>query len=102
MVTMMTDISKLKNHGAEGFIFTAIKTEDTEHNERVHTAFRALADIEFKGDRTIALHSLLRCYEDRGLFEATWENLKELEARLLEVEKQLENKNEETTEFVAF
>lgn len=87
---MMTnvDLSKLKDHGSEGYVFTAIKAEDTEHNEQVHKAFRALANIEYKGDRTIALHALLRNYEDRGMFEAYWDNMKVLETRVEELEAQ--------------
>lgn len=90
------DLSGLRRHGIDGFIFTSIKAEDTDYNEEVHTAFRAMADIECKGDRTIALAVLLRNYaQEQGYvaaFEPIWEKCKELEARIEELQAKLEAK----------
>ena len=97
MDDIKNDISKLQEFGVKGFTRFSIKAEDSEDVRAVHEAFKQLAKVECGDDYTLALKVLLTYYEDRGAFEALWEKLKDVEARLITLEQQ-ESKEDRTEE----
>ena len=77
---------KLRDLTDNGFIRFSIKAKDTVENEEVHSQFRTFCKVECDDDYTLGLRTLMNYYSDRGMFEAMWDNLKELEARIVELE----------------
>jgi len=76
----------LRDLSDNGFVWFTIRAKDTEHNVNVHKSFQEFANVECKGDYTLALHLLLSYYSDRGMFEAISNKLLELEQRIADVE----------------
>lgn len=81
----MVDLSVLQEHGVKGYVRFSIKAKDTKNNKAIHSDFKAFAEMVCSGDYTLALGTLMRSYEDRGMFEAMWDKLKEIEAKVEEI-----------------
>lgn len=79
------DLSGLQDHGVKGYVRFSIKAKDTDNNKAIHSDFKAFAEMVCNGDYTLALGTLMRSYEDRGMFEAMWDKLKDVEHRIEEV-----------------
>ena len=83
---MMDDI-KLRDL-ADGTIRFSITAEDNTDNDKTHKDFRQWCKGYTKNDYTIGLRVLLDYYHSNGYFELLWEQLKNLETRITELEAQ--------------
>ena len=72
-----------------GYVRFSIKAKDSKENKAIHSNFKEFANMVCNGDYTVALGLLMRSYEDRGMFEAMWEKLKEVEGSIEEVRQEL-------------
>jgi hypothetical protein len=86
---MDVDLSGLQDHGVKGYIRFSIKAKDTKDNKTIHSDFKKFSSMVCNGDYTLALGLLMRSYEDRGMFEAMWEELKRVQGDVEELRTSL-------------
>lgn len=93
----MDDIRQLP--AEHKYVFLGIRAEDTPRNAEIHRAFREMAAVECKNDRTLALAKLLEYYQADGKIEALWDKIKDLEYRIGELEAEKVKKNDKKEMF---
>jgi hypothetical protein len=78
----------------KGFVRFSIRAEDTEENKAVHAAFKDFCRAECDNNYTIGLRTLLNYYAGDYKFEAIWDKIALVEARVIDIEKNVSKKND--------
>lgn len=96
----MEDVTEgFREMGTPGFIRFTIRAQDNESNRKVHEAFKTFCELECDNNYTFGIRKLLEEYEADAKFEALWEQMSMLQARVDELENKIAQKKSEREMF---